>query len=207
MAVTRNFDAVAKVRPAGPARIWFSRHVSTSGNALGRLFRQPFASFMIILVIAVTLAIPAALNLVVKNARSISKGWDNALDFSMYLRSDLTENEAAGLRQLIAQRADIEEVRLVTSDQALAEFKAQSGFGQALEQLSENPLPHTLIVRPSPVNTEQSMVLLQEELANLPEVELVQVDTEWVRRFHAILDIVRRAILIGSTLLCVAIIG
>ena len=50
------------------------------------------------------------------------------------------------------------------------------------------------------------MILLQEELANLPESDLVQVDTEWVQRFHAILDIVRRAIVIGATLLGLAII-
>ena len=50
------------------------------------------------------------------------------------------------------------------------------------------------------------MVLLQEELANLPETEHVQVDTEWVQRFHAILDIVRQAIAIGAALLAIAIV-
>jgi cell division transport system permease protein len=182
------------------------RHVGTSIGSLGRLFRQPFASLMIVLVIAVTLAIPAALNLVVKNAQAVSSGWDNALDFSIYLQRDLTESEAAGVARLIQQRADVESVRLITSSEALADFKRQSGFGEALDQLSENPLPHTLVVRPSAANTSQSMILLQEELANLPESDLVQVDTEWVQRFHAILDIVRQAIVIGATLLGVAII-
>jgi cell division transport system permease protein len=161
---------------------------------------------MIILVIAVTLAIPAALNLVVKNAQAVSKGWDNALDFSIYLKRNVSESEAAGLARLIQQRADVESVKLITASEALADFKEQSGFGEALDQLSENPLPHTLVVRPSPANTSQSMILLQEELANLPESDLVQVDTEWVQRFHAILDIVRHAIVIGATLLGVAII-
>ena len=206
MAVTRHSDAVAPVRSSGPISIWFSRHVSTAGGSLGRLGRQPFASLMIVLVIAVTLAIPAALNLVVKNAQAVSSGWDNALDFSIYLRRDIREDEAAGLARLIGQRADVESVRLITAADALDEFKRLSGFGDALDQLSENPLPHTLVVRPSPANTSQSMILLQEELANLPESELVQVDTEWVQRFHAILDIVRQAIVIGATLLGVAIV-
>jgi cell division transport system permease protein len=206
MAVTRHSDAVAPVRASGPLSIWFTRHVSTSIGSLGRLFRQPFASLMIILVIAVTLAIPAALNLVVKNAQAVSTGWDNALDFSIYLRQDLNESEAAGLARLIQQRADVESVQLINASEALAEFKEQSGFGEALDQLSENPLPHTLVVRPSPANTSQSMILLQEELANLPESELVQVDTEWVQRFHAILDIVRQAIVIGAALLGIAIV-
>lgn len=175
-------------------------------GALGRLFRQPFASLMVILVIAVTLAIPAALNLLIKNAHSVSAGWDNALDFSIYLQRDVSENDARDLAGLIQQRADIASVELVTADEALAEFKQQSGFGGALEQLNENPLPHTLVVRPSASNTAQSMTLLQEELGNLPEADTVQVDTEWVQRFHAILDIVKQAIAIGAALLGTAIV-
>ena len=186
--------------------IWLNRHASTCVGALGRLFRQPFASLMIILVIGVTLALPAAINVVVKNAQSVSESWSNALDFSVYLRRGLSVGEAEGLVRLIGQRADIESVDLVTADEALVEFKQQSGFGAALDQLGENPLPHALVVRPDPGNTSASLILLKEEIGNLPEVELVQVDTEWVQRFHAILDIVRQAIVIGSALLGIAIV-
>ena len=186
--------------------VWLTRHASTSIGSLGRLFRQPFASLMIVLVIAVTLAIPAALNLVVKNAQSVSAGWDNALDFSVYLHRNLSETDASNLASLIQQRADVASVSVITAAEALDEFRQQSGFGEALDQLSDNPLPHTLVVRPGPANTGQSIVLLQEELGNLPEADAVQVDTEWVQRFHAILDILRRAIVIGASLLGTAII-
>jgi cell division transport system permease protein len=161
---------------------------------------------MIVLVIAVTLALPAAINLIVKNAQSISGGWDNALDFAVFLKQELSESEAEGLARLIQQRADVDSVEFISSAQALSEFKEQSGFGRALDQLPDNPLPHTLVVRPSPSNTGPSMILLQEELENLPETEHVQVDTEWVQRFHAILDIVRQAVAIGAALLGVAIV-
>jgi len=185
---------------------WLLGHASTSIGSLGRLARQPFASLMIILVIAVTLAIPASLNLVVKAAQSMSSSWDNALDFSVYLKHGVTVSDAERLASLIEQRADIAAVRFISADEALEEFKAQSGFGSALDALGENPLPHTLVIRPSPANTSQSIILLQEELGNLPEADAVQVDTEWVQRFHAILDIVQRAIVIGAALLGVAII-
>ena len=122
MAVTRHSDAVAPVRSSGPISSWFARHIRTSGEALGRLVRQPFASAMIVLVIAVTLAIPAALNLVIKNARSVSEGWDNALDFSVYLQNKTTEDEARGLQRLIEQRADVASVELITAEVALEEF-------------------------------------------------------------------------------------
>jgi len=206
MAVTRHADAVSPVRSSGPFSTWISRHVRTSGASLGRLAGQPFASLMIVLVIAVTLAIPASLSLIIKNAQAVSAGWDNALDFSVYLRPGLAEAEARELGELIGQRADVDSVRLITAAEALAEFKQQSGFGSALDELADNPLPHTLVVRPSPANTSDSVVLLQEELANLPETDLVQVDTEWVQRFHAILDIVRQAIALGAALLGIAIV-
>ncbi len=107
---------------------------------------------------------------------------------------------------MIGQRADIETVELISAEDALAEFKRQSGFAAALDQLPDNPLPHTLVVRPSAGNTSASLILLQEEIGNLPESDYVQVDTEWVQRFHAILDIVRQAISIGAALLAVAIV-
>lgn len=206
MAVTKHADAVAPVRASGPFSIWITRHAHTSVAALSRLARQPFASLMIILVIAVTLALPAAVNLVVKNARSVSGSWDNALDFSVFLKEQVSTSEAEALTKLIGQRADVESVRFISADEALVEFKQQSGFGEALEQLPENPLPHTLVVRPGPGNTSDSLVLLQEEIGNLPETDHIQADTEWVQRFHAILDIVRQAIAIGAGLLGIAIV-
>lgn len=206
MAITKNADAVAPVRSAGAFSIWVTRHVSTSLGSLGRLVRQPFASLMIVLVVAVTLALPAAINVIVKNVQSVSGSWDNALDFSIYLQPDLAIDDAKNLAQLLDQRADVESVELVTATDALLEFKQHSGFGDALDALSDNPLPHTLVVRPSPENTAASMILLQEEVSNLPETDIVQVDTDWVQRFHAILDIVRQAIAIGAALLGVAII-
>lgn len=206
MAVTRNADAVAPVRSSGPLSIWATSHASTAVGALGRLARQPFASAMIILVIAVTLALPASINLLVKNARTVSGSWDNALDFAVFLDLEVAVDEATALARLIDQRADVESVQFIAADDALAEFKQQSGFGEALDQLPDNPLPHTLVVRPGPGNTSASLVLLQEEIGNLPETDFVQVDTEWVQRFHAILDIVRQAIAIGAALLAIAIV-
>jgi cell division transport system permease protein len=161
---------------------------------------------MIVGVIAMTLALPAALHLLVKNALAISGGWESALDFSVFLDEEVSLEDAAELKRLIEQRADVEAVELITADAALEEFRAQSGFGSALDQLASNPLPHTLVVRPAAVNTPESMTLLREELKYLPETAAVQVDTEWVQRFQAILDVIDQGIGIGAILLAMAIV-
>lgn len=206
MAISRGKGLRTAARPSSPFKVWLLRHIGTCVGALGRLMRQPFANFMTILVIAVTLALPAAMHLVVKNAASMSGSWENALDFSVYLKSDVSLADATRLTDIIRDRADVEQVKLVPADLALEEFKDQSGFGAALDHLTVNPLPHTLIVRPSSANTERMVMLLDEELGNLPEADFVQVDTEWVQRFLAILDILQRAVAIGSALLGAAIV-
>ena len=105
MAVTRNSDAVAPVRSSGAFSTWLTRHASTSLGALGRLSRQPFASLMIVLVIGVTLALPAAINVIVKNVQSVSGSWDNALDFSVFLDRAQSANDAEKLARLIEETA------------------------------------------------------------------------------------------------------
>ena len=47
------------------------------------------------------------------------------------------------------KRRDVADVTLVTADEALEEFRRNSGFGEALDALKDNPLPHALIVRPA----------------------------------------------------------
>lgn len=203
--MNRAADTLAPARRSGILSTWLALHLGTALAALGRVARQPFASLMTILVIAVTLALPAALHLVIKNAQAISGNWANALDFSVYLKKEVSEEDARQLASIIDQRADVEQVIFISADEALAEFREQSGFGAALDQLTGNPLPHTLVVRPGAANTAESMMLLNEELSNLPETEFVQTDTDWVRRFHAILDILERATVIGAALLGAAI--
>lgn len=193
-------------RKPGAMRTWLARHVATCIAALGRLLRQPIASFLTVLVIAVTLALPAALHVIVKNGQSLGRGWNNALDFSLYLKPGAPLAAAEQLAELIAQRADVADVRLISAAEGLAEFRDASGIGAALDYLTENPLPHTLVIRPAAGITQESVMLLHEELAGLPEADLVQADSDWVRRFLAILEIAERAILIASVLLGAAIV-
>ena len=50
------------------------------------------------------------------------------------------------------------------------------------------------------------MALLREELEQLSETAAVQLDTDWVARFHAILDLIDQGIGIGAALFGLAIV-
>ena len=97
-------------------------------------------------------------------------------------------------------------VTLVEADDALAEFRKYSGFGEALDALKDNPLPHTLVVRPAEEFRDPALVQnLAAELRKIDGVDIVQLDTAWVSRFNAILDVVRRVVLLAAGLFALGI--
>jgi cell division transport system permease protein len=185
---------------------WLERHVQTLVGSLGRLWTQPFATLLTILVIGIALALPACLHVLVQNVRAASGGWGNALDISVYMKTDATLEQAKQAMKRIEQRRDVEEVTLVEADAALAEFRKSSGFGEALDALKDNPLPHALVVRPADEFRDPTQVeSLSAELRKIDGVDIVQLDTAWVSRFNAILDVVRRVVLLAAGLFALGI--
>jgi cell division transport system permease protein len=100
----------------------------------------------------------------------------------------------------------VDEVTLIEADKALAEFRRSSGFGDALDALKDNPLPHALVVRPDAEYRQAAQVeALTAELRKIDGVDIVQLDTEWVSRFNAILDVIRRGVLLAAGLFALGI--
>jgi cell division transport system permease protein len=187
-------------------RQWLERHLQTLVGSLGRLWKQPFATLLTVLVIGIALALPACLHVLVQNVRAASGGWSSALDVSVYMKQSASLEETKATAERVRKRRDVADVTVVPADEALKEFRRSSGFGQALDALKENPLPHALVVRPAEMFREPSHVAaLTRELQELPGVDVVQLDTEWVSRFNAILDVVRRVILLAAGLFALGI--
>ena len=185
---------------------WLERHVQTFVGSLGRLWAQPFATLLTLLVIGIALALPACLHVLVQNVREASGGWGNALDISVYMKPAATLDQARQAQKRIAQRRDVEDVTLVEADAALKEFRRNSGFGEALDALKDNPLPHALVVRPAADYREPARVAtLTADLRKIEGVDIVQLDTAWVSRFNAILDVVRRVVLLAAGLFALGI--
>ncbi len=186
----------------GNVQAYFARHAQTLVGSLGRMVNQPFATLMTMGVVAVALALPLFLNLFLTNVRSATGNWNDAFDLSVYMDKRAGAVRTASVAKQLRQRGDVAAVRVITADQALAEFRNDSGFGKALDALSDNPLPDTLIVTPTPAaSTPQGTAALKGAIAAMPDVQSVQLDTEWVKRLHAMLEIVRRVVLLTGGLL------
>lgn len=188
--------------------ILFERHAQALLGSLGRLARQPFATFLTIAVIGIALALPAALYLLVSNMRVATAGLADTVQLSVFLRMSTTEPEAKNSASTIAARSGVEEAVLVSPDEGLAEFRTLSGIGDALQALPENPLPWLIKVRPSRTgDTAAAVEELAAELRKTEHVDMVEADTAWVQRLHALQDTLQQLVLLVAIALAIGVLA
>lgn len=185
---------------------WLTRHAQTSIGSLGRLSQHKLATLLTVLVIGIALALPACLHLLISNAQHATGNWNKAVDLTVFLKRPTSAEEATRTAGRIKQRRDVGNVEVITADDALKSFRHDSGFGSAIDALNENPLPHTLVVTPAADFTAAANLdSLAADLRAMPSVEIVQLDTAWVNRLNAILETVRRGLLVAAALLALGV--
>lgn len=191
---------------AGVLQNYLARHAQVALSSLGRLYRAPLASLMTAAVLGIALALPSGLYLLTGNLQRLSTQWDGSANISLFLRSGVSTSQAQDLKDSLRQWPGVDSVQLITPEQALAEFRELSGFGDVLDALQDNPLPAVISIKPTASHADADAAAgLVEKLRALREVDIAQLDLQWVKRFHAIVDIVRRSIWVMATLLGLAV--
>lgn len=184
----------------------FTRHLQNALASLGALSRQPVATALTVAVIGIALALPASLQLAVRGVQQMAGNWDDIRDFSIYLKPGTALDAARQLAGEIARDPAVAGTRVIPADEALEEFSEDAAFGDVLRVLKTNPLPHTLVVHPAPDSSAEQLGALKTRLAARPDVDLVQLDTQWLSRLAAMLEFTRRAVWIATVLLVAAVI-
>jgi cell division transport system permease protein len=185
---------------------WCLQHVQALVFSLGQLWHNPLASLLTAAVIGISLALPAGFYVILENAHYLSASWGGSVQIAAFLKMDIDDDAARRLAQKLAQRAEIQEVKLISRNEALEEYHQHSGFAEALEVLEDNPLPALLLIRPRlDAVSNQSAEALLEMLKDLPEIDTAQYDQQWVQRLNAIIRIVQRAVAILAVFLATAV--
>ena len=125
------------------------RHLQQAVGSLGELWRTPFTTVMTVLVLGISLSLPATLQLFVKNANQITAQWSSASQISLFLKLSVNDKSAKNFVNRIELYPEIASVKYISAKQALTDFKILSGFGEAIGYLSKNPLPATVLVTPT----------------------------------------------------------
>jgi len=186
---------------------WLARHAQTLIGSLGRIVHQPTGALLTMAVIGVALALPLFLTVFLDNSRAATANLNQGFDISVYLKKQAARSRAPALADLWRRRSDVASVRVIPADAALVEFRQRSGFGAALDALTDNPLPDTLVVTPAlSASTPKGVAALEQVLTASDDVDTVQVDSAWVNRLTTWLDILRRIVWLAAALLGLAVV-
>lgn len=186
--------------------VWLGQHARAIVFSIGNLFKNPLGNLFSIAVIGVSLALPAGFYLILDNTSRVIESWEGNIQIAIYLKHEVNNPQAAILKDQLTALPSIDSVTVITKEQALQEYKALSGFGEALDALEENPLPTMLLIKPylEVISGQEGEDLLRQ-LGEFPEVESAQLDRQWLKRLIVILNILERAVIILSTLLSIAV--
>lgn len=180
---------------------WLESHRASLMDSLRRLAKQPIGSFFTSLVMAVALSLPMGLSLLLNNVERLGGSWQRAAQISVYLKLDATTSQSQQLRDEIASMPDVAEAEWISREKALEDFQAQTGLGQALKELPDNPLPGVILVTPDSIDKTR-LDALRQQLAGMAHVDQAQLDLLWVERLTAILHLGDRFVF-GLTVLLV----
>lgn len=186
--------------------LWFYIHLQQLKATMSEIWHTPLTSLMTIGVIGVSLALPAALMVLLKNAESVTAQWENGTQITLYLEKNVTETEVQELMGQIRANADVDDVRYISPEQGMSEFKGLSGFSEAQAYLSENPLPPVIEVTPKKeLRTPQQSESLLQTLRQAAGVQQAKLDIQWVTRLNAIIDLTRQLLHVFAGLLVVGL--
>lgn len=193
-----------KHQASSPLVSTIGHHKDAISYSLLRLWHTPLSTWITLAAIAIALSLPASLHLFLKNLKSLTDDKREVPTISIFIKQGISEKQARDRAELLRELSEIDKVVVITKKEGLKDFKKITGFAEAIGTLDENPLPHVLVVTPHLTllgDPENDMKRLARKLQSYSEVELVQMDIEWVQRLRGILRITERIILIISVLL------
>ena len=183
---------------------YFTLHFEAAKNAVRQLFKQPLATLLILVMLAIAMSLPLALYLGVQSSQAVLGKLNESPQITLYMEQNADEADSSVVKELLAADKRIEKSEFIGKAQGLSELQTSMGEQDIISMLDSNPLPDAFVVSPKPGGTPSEMQALRQDLAKLPMVESAQLDTEWMQTLYQIDDFVQKVLAFLSVTLSVA---
>lgn len=175
-------------------------------GALQDLKSKPFATFLTVMVIAISLTLPSVCYMVYKNVNQAATQYYPSPQITVYLQKTLDDDAAAGVVAQLQAEQGVEKVNYLSREDALGEFRNWSGFGGALDMLEENPLPAVAVVIPKlDFQGTESLNTLRDRITQINGIDEVRMDDSWFARLAALTGLVGRVSAMIGVLMVAAV--
>ncbi|HYD93776.1 MAG TPA: permease-like cell division protein FtsX [Noviherbaspirillum sp.] len=193
---------------------WLRQHLVALADAFKHLARAPGSFALNVLVVAIALALPFAGLTLLENVRPVSEQLAVEPEISVFLAVDTPRERATALapqiRRSLQESGRNGKIEFIPREHALNLLKNKSGIADAITALGENPLPDGYVLKLSGVRTGEDAArvdALAAQLKALPGVEYVQIDSAWVKRLAALMQVLRLALLFLAGTLAVVVVA
>lgn len=173
---------------------WLRLHRYALIVTLRRLAAQPFSSLANLVVMALALALPLLGAAILVSAQPVARQVSVTPEVTLFLKTSAPDGAAAAIAQRIrGENADqVQAVRVVPRDEALASLRNDPTWDQALAVLPGNPLPDAVVATLTEGDQlAERASTLAETWQKWEHVDMVQLDSAWVQRLEAILRFAR----------------
>lgn len=175
-------------------------------GALQDLKSKPLATFLTVMVIAISLTLPSVCYMVYKNVNTAASQYYPSPQITVYLEKTLDDDAAAKVVGQLQAEQGVDKVNYLSREDALGEFRNWSGFGGALDMLEENPLPAVAVVIPKlDFQGTDSLNTLRDRVAKIQGVNEVRMDDSWFARLSSITGLVGRVSAMIGVLMIAAV--
>jgi len=175
-------------------------------GSLSDMWRQPLATLLTVMVIAISLTLPSVCYMVWKNVSQAAEQWYPAPQLTVYLSKTLDDDAAESVVAQLKKEEGVEKVNYLSREEAQGEFRNWSGFGGAMDMLEQNPLPAVAIITPK-LNFQNSdtMNSLRDRVSKVQGIDEVKMDDSWFARLAALTGLVGQVAAMIGVLMIIAV--
>ncbi len=170
-------------------KAWVAHHLHSSKIAAEQFRAAPVAALFTVLVIGVAVSLPAGLYVLLANLERAAGSVKPQAEITVFLKEEVDENTARSLGASLKKRALVADARFVSKADGIKHLE-DAGLADIAAGLPENPLPHTLILTPKDTSPA-AMASLNSKLKNNPDVDRILMDSDWIKRLAALMQLGR----------------
>lgn len=176
----------------GPS-LWLLHQKRAAQQALRELIRSRWSSITTIAVIAIAISLPSGLLLFLKNFQILSKPWAQNPKIALYLHQTTSKQKINDLQLKLNQMTDVSEIKYISPKQGFNELKKAMHINRITAAIPSNPIPPLIEVSPTKQSSSPKYLKkLLTRLKKIPEVDMAQLDMQWIKRLHYLLILGQR---------------
>lgn len=193
---------------------WLRHHGFALGDAFRHLFKTPGNFLLNVLVVSIALALPFAGMTLLENVRPVSEQLAVEPEISIFMAMDTSRDRATAIapeiRRIAQEAKHPVKLEFIPREKALSTLKNKTGLDDAISTLGANPLPDAYVVKMSGFQNDgdaKKIKAIVEKLQAINGVEYVQMDSAWVERLAALLQVMRLILIFLATTLGVVVVA